>query len=55
MKTILRMLPDALATAGAICIVVALWLVSPIAGLLALGAALLIGAMLVARFGGGDA
>lgn len=52
MKTIRKYLPDALAACGAVCIVVALWLVSPVAGLLATGAALIVGALLLARFGG---
>ena len=52
MKSILRFLPDALAACGAVCIVVALWLVSPVWGLLGTGAALIGGALLLARFGG---
>lgn len=52
MKSILRFLPDALAACGAVCIVVALWMVSPVWGLLATGAALIGGALLLARFGG---
>ena len=52
MKSILKFLPDALAACGAVCIVVALWLVSPVAGLLATGSALIVGALLLARFGG---
>ena len=52
MKTIKKFLPDALAACGAVCIVVALWLVSPVAGLLGTGAALIGGGLLIARFGG---
>lgn len=52
MKTILKYLPDALAACGAVCIVVALWLVSPVWGLLGTGAVLIGGALLLARFGG---
>ena len=52
METILKYLPDALAACGAVCIVVALWLVSPVWGLLATCAALIGGALLLARFGG---
>ena len=52
MKIILKYLPDALAACGAVCIVVALWLVSPVAGLLATGAALIGGAVLLVRLGG---
>lgn len=52
MKTIMKYLPDALAVCGSVCIVVALWLVSPVWGLLATGAALIGGALLLAQLGG---
>lgn len=54
MKHILRFLPDALAALGAVCIVVALWLVSPTVGLLAAGASLIAAGWLLARYGGED-
>lgn len=54
MKHILRFLPDVLAALGAVCIVVALWLVSPTVGLLAAGAALMAAGWLLARYGGED-
>lgn len=54
MKTILRILPDVLALLGVVCIVVALWLVSPVAGLLGLGAVCVGGALLLMRYGGED-
>ena len=54
MKTIRKYLPDALAACGAVCIVVALWLVSPVAGLLGLGAVCVGGALLLMRYGGED-
>lgn len=53
MKTIMKILPDVLAVSGAVCIVVALWLVSPGAGLLTAGLACIIGAVLLS-FAGGD-
>lgn len=52
MKTIKKILPDALACLGAVCIVVALWLVSPVAGLLASGVACIGGAVLLSIWGG---
>lgn len=55
MKSILKFLPDALALGGAVCIVVALWLVSPVIGLIATGAALIGAGWLLARYGGEDA
>lgn len=51
MKVLMKILPDLLAGAGAACIVVALWLVSPIAGLLGGGALLLAAAVLLSAFG----
>lgn len=53
MKTIKKILPDALAAIGAVCIVVALWLVSPVWGLIGMGAALIGGAVIYSLFGGG--
>nr|WP_300187024.1 hypothetical protein [uncultured Agathobaculum sp.] len=54
MKSILRFLPDALAACGAVCIVVALWMVSPVVGLSATGVALIGAGWLLARYGGAD-
>lgn len=54
MKSILKFLPDALAACGAVCIVVALWMVSPVVGLIATGAALIGAGWLLARYGGED-
>lgn len=54
MKSILRFLPDALAACGAVCIVVALWMVSPVVGLIATGVALICAGWLLARYGGAD-
>ena len=54
MKSILKFLPDALAACGAVCIVVALWMVSPVIGLAATGAALIGAGWLLARSGGAD-
>lgn len=54
MKMILRILPDAFAAMGVICIVAALWMVSPVAGLFGLGTALILAAVLLARYGGDD-
>ena len=54
MKSILRLLPDALAACGAVCIVVALWMVSPVVGLSATGAALIGAGWLLAQYGGED-
>lgn len=54
MKSILRFLPDALAACGAVCIVVALWMVSPVIGLAATGVALIGAGWLLARYGGAD-
>ena len=54
MKSIMRFLPDALAACGAVCIVVALWMVSPVIGLAATGAALIGAGWLLARHGGAD-
>ena len=51
MKVLMKILPDLLAGAGAACIVVALWLVGPIAGLLGGGALLLAAAVLLSAFG----
>lgn len=51
MKVLKKILPDLLAGAGAACIVVALWLVSPIYGLLGGGALLLAAAVLLSAFG----
>lgn len=58
MRQIIKaLLPDLLAGAGAACIVVALWMISPSAGLGATGGAL-IGAAVIASLprgrGGGD-
>lgn len=53
MKTIKKILPDVLAVCGAVCIVVALWLISPWVGLLGAGAACILGAVLLS-FAGGD-
>lgn len=47
MKMIKKILPDLLAVGGAACIVVALWMVSPVYGLLATGAALIGAAIMV--------
>lgn len=49
MKVLMKILPDLLA--GAACIVVALWLVSPVYGLLGGGALLLAAAVLLSAFG----
>lgn len=54
MKSIMKFLPDALAACGAVCIVVALWMVSPVIGLAATGAALIGAGWLLARYGGAD-
>ena len=54
MKSILKFLPDALALGGAVCIVVALWMVSPVIGLIATGVALIGAGWLLARYGGAD-
>lgn len=54
MKSILKFLPDALAACGAVCIVVALWMVSPVIGLIATGVALIGAGWLLARYGGMD-
>lgn len=54
MKSILRFLPDALAACGAVCIVVALWMVSPVVGLSATGVALIGAGWLLAQYGGAD-
>lgn len=54
MKSILKFLPDALAACGAVCIVVALWMVSPVIGLISTGAALIGAGWLLARYGGAD-
>lgn len=54
MKSILKFLPDVLALGGAVCIVVALWMVSPVVGLIATGAALIGAGWLLARYGGAD-
>ena len=54
MKSILKFLPDALAACGAVCIVVALWMVSPVVGLSATGVALIGAGWLLARYGGAD-
>ena len=54
MKSIMKFLPDALAACGAVCIVVALWMVSPVIGLAATGAALICAGWLLARYGGAD-
>lgn len=52
MKTIRKILPDVLAVSGAVCIVVALWLISPWAGLLVLGIACILGALILSFSGG---
>lgn len=52
MKVIRKILPDVFAGAGAVCIVAALFMVSPFLGLLSAGAALLIGAALLSLVGG---
>ena len=54
MKSSMKFLPDALAACGAVCIVVALWMVSPVVGLTATGAALIGAGWLLARYGGAD-
>ena len=54
MKSILKFLPDALAACGAVCIVVALWMVSPVVGLISPGVALNGAGWLLARYGGAD-
>lgn len=54
MKSILRFLPDALAACGAVCIVVALWMVSPTLGLAVAGVMLIGAGWLLARYGGAD-
>ncbi len=54
MKSILKFLPDALAACGAVCIVVALWMVSPVVGLSATGVALIGAGWLLAQYGGAD-
>lgn len=54
MKSILKFLPDALAACGAVCIVVALWMVSPVVGLIATGVMLIGAGWLLARYGGAD-
>lgn len=54
MKTILKILPDALSVVGCVCIVVALWLVSPVLGLGSLGIVFIIYALLLAKFGGAN-
>lgn len=54
MKTILKILPDALSIVGCVCIVVALWLVSPVLGLGSLGIVFIIYALLLAKFGGAN-
>ena len=54
MKSILKFLPDALAACGAVCIVVALWMVSPVVGLSTTGVALIGAGWLLARYGGAD-
>lgn len=54
MKSILKFLPDVLALGGAGCIVVALWMVSPVIGLIATGAMLIGAGWLLARYGGAD-
>lgn len=50
MKVLLKILPDLLAGAGAACIVVALWLISPSLGLIGAGAACLAAAVLISLF-----
>ena len=52
MKTIKKILPDVLAVCGAVCIVVALWLISPWGGVLALGIVCIIGALILSFAGG---
>lgn len=54
MKSIMKFLPDALAACGAVCIVVALWMVSPVIGLAATGVTLIGAGWLLARYGGAD-
>lgn len=51
MKVLKKILPDLLAGAGAACIVVALWLISPSLGLIGAGAACLATAVLLSAFG----
>lgn len=50
MKVLLKILPDLLAGAGAACIVVALWLISPTLGLTGAGVACLTAAVLLSLF-----
>ncbi|MDD6937016.1 MAG: hypothetical protein PUI99_08865 [Clostridiales bacterium] len=50
MKVLLKILPDLLAGAGAACIVVALWLISPTLGLTSAGVACLAAAVLLSLF-----
>jgi hypothetical protein len=53
MKQLKRILPDVLAGVGTACIVVALWMVSPVFGLVSAGVALIVIAVLASLFGGG--
>ena len=54
MKSLFKVLPDAFAVCGVVCIVAALWMVSPALGLSGAGAALIGAGWLLARFGGED-
>ena len=54
MKKLMGILPDIMAVCGVCCIVAALWLLSPVAGLLGMGAVLLGGAVLLAMGRGDD-
>lgn len=47
MKKLEKILPDLLAGGGAVCIVVALWMISPVFGLFAIGVALISAAIMV--------
>ena len=53
MKMLKKILPDLLAVGGAACVVVALWMVSPVFGLLATGTVLIGAAVLVSMLGKG--
>lgn len=54
MKTIIKILPDVLAALGTICIVGALWMVSPALGLGALGVGAILWGVLLTVGGGSD-
>ena len=53
MKRLQKILPDVLAVCGAVCIVVALWMISPWAGVLTLGVCCICGAVVLSFAGGG--